>query len=69
MGGLTKVEMNEGLWDKLPELTPMFGYYQQFESPGAWDWYIRGCPDGEAVYLPGLLYKLADGSGAFTWAD
>ena len=33
--------------------------FERFSSEEAWDWYTRGCPEGEAIdHGPGLLLQV-----------
>ncbi len=47
--------------DKVWLLEPHFGLFdrnQRVESHEAWDWFTRGCPDVEAVVVPGIMDEM-----------
>ncbi len=47
------LEISDAIW-RMGEKTG----FERFTSAEAWDWYIRGCPPGEAIdHGPGLLLR------------
>jgi hypothetical protein len=42
-------------WPRFTPLASLFSRQVEFPSVEAWDWYCRGCPDGESIIIPGLL--------------
>jgi hypothetical protein len=52
---MPKPELSDAIFRRPVNLAPLFNRFQEFSSAEAWDWYIRGMPEGESQIQSGLI--------------
>lgn len=69
------IELSTTLFNQPDPFARLFGRYRQFDYVEVIDWYVRGCPDGEWEYIPGILDKMSEESrfkargSTISWAE
>lgn len=53
-----RLMMKDDIFNNDPNGNRLFGHNKEFTSDDAWDWFIRGCPEGESKYIPGMIEKM-----------